>query len=147
MLGGLRLLLSVNGGNIGDVDVHEVSRSGFVAQLSQCLHKRHALDIADCASELDDTHVWLFARPIHWNLGDALNPVFDRVCDVGYATKVSETAAAMMQTKIKDRRSSIMQEQTKVSDADNLHLDRLAKVVASALLLDDLDEGSQMTEK
>lgn len=40
-----------------------------------------------------------------------------------------------------------MQEQTKVSDADNLHLDRLAQVVASALLLDDLDEGSQMTEK
>lgn len=94
VLGGLRLLLTVNGGNIGDVDVHEVPRPSFVAQLSQCLDKRHALDIADCASELNDTHVGFLGRSIHWDLGDALDPVLDGVCDVGNATKVSETATS-----------------------------------------------------
>ena len=92
MLGGFRLLLSVDGGNIGDVDVHEVPRPGFVAQLSQCLNERHALDIANGASELDDTHVRFRARSIHRDLGDALDPVLDGVCDMGHAIKVSETA-------------------------------------------------------
>lgn len=92
MLGGLRLLLSVNGGDVGDMDVHEVPGSGFVAKLSQCLNKGHALDVADSASQLDDTHVRFLARPIHGDLGNALDPVFDGVCDVRYAAKVSKTA-------------------------------------------------------
>lgn len=33
----------------------------------------------------------------------------------------------------------------KAGDAEHVHLDSLSKVVASALLLDDLDEDRQMT--
>lgn len=44
-------------------------------------------------------------------------------------------------------RGSTLQWHVKVGDAEHVHLNSLSKVVASALLLDDLDEDGQMTEE
>jgi hypothetical protein len=90
MLSRLGLLLSVNGGHVGNVNVHKVHAPGLVSQLSQRLDERHALDIADCATELDDTHVRFLIRPIDGDLRDALDPVSDRVRNVRDTEKVSK---------------------------------------------------------
>lgn len=91
MLSRLRLLLSVDSGHVGDMNVHEVHAPGLVAQLSQGLDEGHALDIADCATELDDANVRLLVGPIDGNLRDALDPIPDRVRNVRNTGKVSKS--------------------------------------------------------
>lgn len=68
MLSGLGLLLSVNGGHVGNMNVHKVHAPGLVSQLGQRLDERHALNIADCATELDDTNVRFLIGPIDGDL-------------------------------------------------------------------------------
>ena len=83
MLGGLRLLLSVDDGHVRDVDLHEVVAAGAAPQLSQGLDKGHALHVADGAAKLDDAHVRLLARVVDGYAGNLLHPFLDGVGDVG----------------------------------------------------------------
>lgn len=89
MLCRLRLLLSMDGGHVGDMDGHEVGASLLVTQLCECLDKGHALDITDGASELDNAHIRFFVGSIHWHPGNSLNPILDGVCNVWNAVVVS----------------------------------------------------------
>jgi hypothetical protein len=50
VLGGLCLLLAVDDGNIGNLDVDKVVLADPVAELCEGLNERHVLDIADCAA-------------------------------------------------------------------------------------------------
>lgn len=47
VLGRLRLLLAVDDGDIGDVDIDEVVLASSVTELSEGLDERHALNITD----------------------------------------------------------------------------------------------------
>jgi hypothetical protein len=98
----LRLLLTLDDRNEGDVNLEEIALSSSPLQLSHRLDERRALDIADCASQLNDTHIRHLLGVIDRNPGNPLNPVLDCIRQV------------------------------------RNHLDRLADVLASTLLLDDV---------
>lgn len=46
----LGLLLSVNDGNVGNVNVDKVALASSLTELGQCLNEGHALDITDGTS-------------------------------------------------------------------------------------------------
>lgn len=79
----LRLLLAMNDRHIRDVDLHEVVLSRPSPQLAHRLDERHALDIAHSPSQLNYTHIRLFTRVIHGDARHLLDPVLDRIGDVG----------------------------------------------------------------
>ena len=57
----LRLLLSVQIWDEGDVDQGKVGCTDAELELAHGFDKWRGFDIADCASELDDAYVWSFA--------------------------------------------------------------------------------------
>lgn len=65
------------------MDLEEVVPARSASQLGQCLHKGHAFDIANRASELDDADVRLLVRVVNRYPCDTYDPVLDRICDVG----------------------------------------------------------------
>lgn len=91
MLGRLRLLLSMDGGHIGDMNVHKVHAPGLMAELSQGLDERHALDITDCTTQLDDTNVGFLAGSVDGDFRNSLDPVPDSVRYVRDTGKVRKT--------------------------------------------------------
>jgi len=64
------------------VNLHEVVPARSPSKLSESLHERHALHIADCATKLDDAHIGLLACVVDGYARNLLNPFLDRVCDV-----------------------------------------------------------------
>lgn len=124
MLCGLGLLLSMDGGNVGDVDGHEVGASLLVTQLGECLDKGHALDITDGTSKLNDTHIRLLVGSINRDSRNSLDPVLDSVRDVWNAVAVSQG--------FKGLRYAV------INNGIYTHLDSLAEVITTAFLLDDL---------
>jgi hypothetical protein len=82
LLCGLRLLLTVDEGHVGDVDLEEVVLARPTAQLSHGLDERHALDISDGASKLNDADIGLLSGVIDRYPRNPLNPVLDGICDV-----------------------------------------------------------------
>ena len=52
------------------------------ACLPQGLNKRHALDVPNRSSELNDAYVWHPALPVHGRPSNTLDPVLDGVGDV-----------------------------------------------------------------
>ena len=78
----LRLLLAVDRGNVGDVDLHEVLRCAVVPEFAKCLDKGHALNVTNSATELDNTDVRLLVGVVDRDLGDLADPLFDRSSDV-----------------------------------------------------------------
>lgn len=79
----LRLLLSVYNWDIGDVNLHEVVLARTSPQLAHSLDEGHALDITHRASQLNDADIRLLARVIDGYACHLLNPVLDRIGDVG----------------------------------------------------------------
>ena len=51
-------------------------------ELAHRLNRWRQLDVAYSASQLDHTNIRFFARLIHWNLGNAFNPILNRVRNV-----------------------------------------------------------------
>jgi hypothetical protein len=84
------------------MNLEEIAFSGSPLQLSHSLNERRALDVTDCASQLNDTHIRRLLRAIDGNSGNPFNPVLDCIRQVWN------------------------------------NLDRLADVLASTLLLDDV---------
>jgi hypothetical protein len=80
----LRLLLSVNDRHVTNVDLHEVVLSSSSPQLAHSLDERHALNITNCASQLNDADIRLLARVVDRYPCHLLYPFLNRVCDVGY---------------------------------------------------------------
>jgi hypothetical protein len=64
------------------VNLQEVWTLGASSQLSHCLNEGHALNISNCATQLDYAYVWLLICIVNWDLSLSLNPVDDSVCDV-----------------------------------------------------------------
>lgn len=124
MLCRLGLLLSMDGGNVGDVDGHKVGASLLVTQLGQCLDKGHALDITDGTSKLNDAHIRLHVGSINRDSGNSLDPVLDGVGDVWNAVVISPGFNGL---------------QFAVTNKGiDTHLDSLSEVITTAFLLDDL---------
>lgn len=143
MLGGFRLLLSVDGGHVRHMDGHEVCATSLVAQLGQSLDEGHALDITDSASKLDDADIRLLGGAVDRDYSDALDPVLDGICDVGYAVWMSAGKRTGYDTgTTRQGRARAWWCQITGPGARGVelsaHLDGLSKVVAAALLLDDL---------
>lgn len=81
-LGWLCLLLAMDHGNIANVDLHEIVSTGTHTELSHCFDKGHALDITDCATELNNTDVRLFVCVIDGHFCYIFDPVLDCFDDV-----------------------------------------------------------------
>lgn len=69
-------------GDVRDVNLQEVCALSSSSQLSHCLNKGHALNVTNCTTQLDYAYVRLFICVIDWNLSNALDPVYNGVCDV-----------------------------------------------------------------
>lgn len=81
-LGWLGLLLALNDWHERDVNLEEVVLSCSASKLAHGLNKWCRLNIADGSSKLDNADVWSLVGVVHWDLGDALDPVLDRVGQV-----------------------------------------------------------------
>lgn len=79
----LRLLLSLDDWHKGDVDLEKVVLSGPASQLAHRLNEGRALDISHGPAQFNDAHIRCLVRIVHRDACDALNPVLDRVCQVG----------------------------------------------------------------
>lgn len=73
------LLLLSQHGHMCDVDLQEVVLPSFPAQRSHGFNEGPALDVADRASKLHDTHIRLLLCVIDWYPRDPLNPAADEV--------------------------------------------------------------------
>jgi hypothetical protein len=69
---------------VANVDLHEVVLARSSPQLTHSLNEGHALDVANCASQLNDTHVRLLARVIDRYLCHLLYPILNGIGDVRY---------------------------------------------------------------
>lgn len=79
------------------MNLHKVVPASPYAQLCHGFHKRHALDIADCSSKLNDADVWLFPSIVHRDLCDTLYPVLDSLDDVrNYLYCVTKVVASSL---------------------------------------------------
>ena len=92
----LGLLLALNDWHEGDVNLEKVILSSSAPKLAHSLNKWRRLDVANGSSELDDADVWGLVGVVNWDLGHALNPVLDCICQVwhdldGAAEVVSAT--------------------------------------------------------
>jgi hypothetical protein len=61
------------------MNLEEVVLAGPPLQLSHGLNERCALDIADCASQLNDTHIRRLLRVIDWHSCNAFDPILDGI--------------------------------------------------------------------
>lgn len=82
LLGGLCLLLSVDDGDIGDVDLQEVVLAGLPSQLCHGFNEGHALDVANRSTQLDYANIRLFTRIIDRYPRHPLDPRLDGIRDV-----------------------------------------------------------------
>lgn len=80
----LRLLLAMNDRDVGDVDLQKIIPSSPAPQTRHGLDERHALDVSNGASQLNDAHIGLLACIVDRYAGDALDPFLDGVGDVGH---------------------------------------------------------------
>jgi hypothetical protein len=78
----LRLLLSLNNRNERDMNLEEIAFPSSPLQLSHSLDERRALDVTDCASQLNDTHIRRLLRVIDGDSGNPFNPVLDCIRQV-----------------------------------------------------------------
>ena len=69
-------------GHIRDVDLHEVVPARPSSQLAHSLDERHALDITNCASQLNYADIRLLARVIDGYPRHLLDPVLNRIGNV-----------------------------------------------------------------
>jgi len=51
-------------------------------QLPHCFDEWRTFDIPDCATQLNYAHVWCLIRVIDRNLGNPLDPILNRVCEM-----------------------------------------------------------------
>jgi hypothetical protein len=80
----LRLLLSMDDRHIADMDLHEVVLTRSSPQLAHSLDEGHTLNVANCAPQLDYTHIRLLTRVVDWYPRHLLYPFLDSVGDVGH---------------------------------------------------------------
>ena len=66
------------------MDLGKVALASPPLQLADSVNERCALNISHGATKLNDAHIWLLARLIHGNPSDPLNPILNRVGDVGH---------------------------------------------------------------
>lgn len=107
-----------------------------MTQLRQCLDEGHAFDVTDCAAQFDDANIGLQAGSINRNSSDALDPVLDGICDMGNAVDVSRDSGWVRRVQGKAKTGLAKPSNNRVRR--HAHLNSLSKVVAAALLLDDL---------
>jgi hypothetical protein len=79
----LRLLLAMNDWHVADVDLHKVVLSSSSPQLTHGFDKRHALNVANCSSQLNDAHIRLLVCVIHRYPRYLLYPFLNGIGDVG----------------------------------------------------------------
>ena len=82
LLSRLRLLLSIDDRHVRDVDLQEVVPARTAPELRHSLDERHALDIADSTTQLDDANIWLFVAIVDGYPCDPLDPILNRIRDV-----------------------------------------------------------------
>jgi hypothetical protein len=70
--------------HIRDVNLHEVVPARTSPQLAHGLNEWHALDVPDGSSQLNYANIRLFARVIDRYPRDLLDPVLNRIGDVGH---------------------------------------------------------------
>jgi len=80
----LGLLLAVDHGHIGHMNLDEVSLARASLELTDSVNEGRALDISHCTTQLDDTHIGLGPGLVNRDLGNALDPFLDGVGDVRY---------------------------------------------------------------
>jgi hypothetical protein len=66
-----------------DVDLEEVVLPCPASQLAHRLNEGRALNISYGTAQLDDAHIRCLVRVVDRDACNALNPVLDRVCEVG----------------------------------------------------------------
>jgi hypothetical protein len=69
--------------HVANVNLHEVVLASSPSQLAHSLDERHALDITNSSSQLNDAHIGLLAGVIDGYLCYLLYPILDRIGDVG----------------------------------------------------------------
>lgn len=69
-------------GHVANVDLHEVVLASSPPQLAHSLDERHALDVTNCSSQLNDAHIRLLTSVINRYLGYLLYPFLNRVGNV-----------------------------------------------------------------
>lgn len=146
VLGRFCFLLVVDRRDVGDVNGHEVDVTNFMAQLPESLHERHALDVTDGTTELDDAHIGLFVGAIHRCPGDALDPVLYGIRDMWDAAIMDPVSGILHtggdQVTWPHRGRSVSH-----AVACHVHLNRLSQVITAALFLDDLGGTVRTTKR
>lgn len=64
------------------MNLQEVVLPRSSPQLPHCFDEWHTFDIPDCATQLNYAHVWYLIRVIDWNLGNPLDSILNRVCEM-----------------------------------------------------------------
>ena len=72
----------MNHWNIADVNLQKIVLARSPPQLRHSLNERHALDVANRATKLNDADIRLLVGVVDRYPRDLLDPVLDRVCDV-----------------------------------------------------------------
>lgn len=60
----------------------EILPFNFELELAEGFHERHTLDVAYGAAQFDNAHLRLLVST-DWDMGYAVDPFLDGVCDVG----------------------------------------------------------------
>jgi hypothetical protein len=74
VLGRLGLLLAVDDRDVGHSNAEEIVAAESVPELHQRLYEWGRLNVANCATQLNDADTRLFLRVIHWEPGHPFDP-------------------------------------------------------------------------
>ena len=66
------------------MDLQEVALPCSSSELSHGFNEGCTLDIAHCASQFNDTNIGLLLRVVHRNLRNSLDPILNRIRQMGY---------------------------------------------------------------
>lgn len=64
------------------MDQREVVVSDTELKLAHGFDKWRGLDITDSPTELHNANIWCGGSVVYWDLGDALDPVLNGICNV-----------------------------------------------------------------
>lgn len=82
LLGGLRLLLSIDNRHVRHMDLQEIVLARTAPELGHGLDKGHALDVAHSSTQFDYAHVRLLVRVVDGYPRNPLDPILNRIRDV-----------------------------------------------------------------
>ena len=99
VLGGLGLELAVDNRDEADVNVEKVAAPGAPAELRQGLDERHALDISDRPTQLDDAGIRLLARIVDRDPSNSFDPVLDGIGDMWHSVHTVSRSFKMFEIR------------------------------------------------